>query len=186
MENQTTGPAVKSNFVNVFAWLMIVFNGFGLLISIMQNIIVAFVFKLGEFDTAFKDMGDMPRGFPTFLFKNIRVLLPLIGVVIIFALISSIGLLKRKEWARKSFLFLLGFAILYTIAGTVFQTIFMKSMFHGTDIPSEFSFISTFFMIFMIIFSLGFIFLFGWLFKKLSSDKIKAEFILPVIVITEP
>lgn len=186
MENQTTGPVVKSNFVSVFAWLMIIFNGFGLFISIMQNIIVAFVFKLGEFDTAFKDMGDMPKGFPAFLFKNIRVLVPLIGVLILFAFISSIGLLKRKEWARRSFLFLLGFAILYTIAGSVFEAIFMRSMFHGTDMPSEFSFISSFFMIFMIIFSLGFIFLFGWLFRKLSSGRIKEEFILPVTVIIEP
>ena len=185
MENQTSEPVVKSNFVNVFAWLMIVFNGFGLLISIMQNIIFAFIFKIGEFDSVFKDMGDMPKGFPTFLFKNIRVLLPLIGLFILFAFISSIGLLKRKEWARKSFLFLLGFGILYTLAGTVFQTVFMRSMFHSTDMPSEFSFISTFFMIFMIIFSIGFIFLFGWLIKKMSSDKIKAEFNLPLTVIPE-
>lgn len=136
MENQTSGSEVKSNFVTVFAWLMIVFNGFGLFISIMQNIIIAFVFKLNEFDTAFKNMGDMSEGFPRFLLKNIRVLLPLLGVFILFAFISSIKLLKRKEWARKSFLFLLGFGILYTIGGTVFQIIFMKSMFHSTDIPN--------------------------------------------------
>jgi hypothetical protein len=185
MENQTSGPVVKSTFVTVFAWIMIVINGFGLFISVLQNIIVAFVFRLDEFNTAFKDMGDMPEGFPRFIMKNIRMLLPLLGVFILFAFISSIGLLKRKEWARKSFLFLLGFGILYTIAGTVFQFIFMKSMFHGTDIPSEFNFISSFFMIFMIIFSLGFIFLFGWLLKKLSSVKIKEEFISPV-TITEP
>jgi hypothetical protein len=185
MENQTSGPVVKSNFVYVFAWLMIVFNGFGLLISIMQNIIFAFVFKMGEFDSIFKDIGDMQKGFPTFLFKNIRLLLPLLGIFILFAFISSIGLLKRKEWARKSFLFLLGFGILYTIAGTVIQIIFMKSMFHGNDMPSEFGFITSFFKIFTIIFSLGFIFLFGWLFKKLSSGKIKEEF-MPVTVTIQP
>jgi hypothetical protein len=64
MENQSTAPPVKSSFVNVFAWLMIVFNGFGLFMSIIQNIIFVFVFKMDEFRNAFNDMGDIPKGIP--------------------------------------------------------------------------------------------------------------------------
>jgi hypothetical protein len=177
MENQTLVPVVKSTFVTVFAWLMIIFNGFGLFMSIIQNIIFAFLFKSHEFNTLSDEMGDIPEGLPAFFFNHIQLLIPLFGVFILFAFISSIALLKRKEWARKAFLFLLGFGILYIIAGTVFQFIFMRSIFSGIELPSEFNFISLFFIIIMIIFSLGFIILFGWLFRKLSADKIKEEFI---------
>jgi hypothetical protein len=183
MENQPSAPVVKSSFVNVFAWLMIVFNGFGLFVSIIQNIIFVFIFQMDEFKNAFNDMGDIPKGIPAFFLKNIRVLIPLMGLFILFAFISSIGLLKRKEWARKVFLFLLGFGIIYTIAGAIFQVIFMRSMFGGADLPSDFNFIKIFIVIFMVIFCIGFIVLFGWLFKKLSSDTIKEEFIIPETII---
>lgn len=184
MENQHPAPVIKSSFVNVFAWLMIVFNGFGLFVSIIQNIIFAFVFRMDEFNSAFNDMGDIQKGLPAFFLKNIRVLIPLMGFFILVAFISSIGLLKRKEWARKVFLFLLGFGILYTIAGAVFQTIFMKSMFGGAELPADFNFIKIFVVIFMVIFSIGFVVLFGWLFKKLLSESIKEEFIPPETIIS--
>jgi flagellar biogenesis protein FliO len=35
----------------------------------------------------------------------------------------------------------------------------------------------------MVIFSIGFIILFGWLFKKLSSENIKEEFIAPETIL---
>jgi hypothetical protein len=180
MENQSSTPIVKSTFVTVFAWLMVVFNGFGLLVALMQNIMFAFIFQIDEFNSAFNDIGDMPKGFPTFIFKNFKWIIPVFGLFILFAFISSIGLLKRKEWARKAFLFLLGFGIIYTISASVLQIIFAKSMFSFAEMPSEFDFFSIFFIAFMIIFSLGFIFLFGWLFKKLSSVKVKEEFNLPL------
>jgi len=183
MEYQAKSPAVKSSFVNVFAWLMIVFNGLGLLMSIVQNIIFAFIFKMDQFGNAFQDLGDLQRGFPGFFLRNIRLIIPLIGILILFAFLSSIGLLNRKEWARKAYLFLLGFGIIYTIAGTVFQAIFMKSIVYRTDMPSEFNAIAVIFMILMFIFSAGFIILFGWLFKKLSSEEIKTEF-SPAVAIT--
>jgi hypothetical protein len=166
----------KSTFVTVFAWLMIVFNGFGLFISLMQNIMFATFFKMDEFKSEFENPSDFPDGFPTFIFKNFQYIIPLMGILILFALIASIGLLKRKNWARISFLFLLGFGILYMIAGTILQIMVFGSAFNATEIPSEFSFFSTFFIIFMAIITLGFIFLFGWLIYRLSSQKIKEEF----------
>jgi len=185
MENQIPSPETKSSFVNVFAWMMIFINGLGLLMSIIQNIIFTIIFRMDDFNNAFKDLGDFQGSLPAFFLRNIRLIIPLFGILILFAFISSIGLLKRKEWARKAFLFLLGFGILYTVAGSVFQAIFMKSMFHGADIPAEFHAITVFFIIFMIIFSVGFIFLFGWLFKKLSSEAIKTEFSPPVAITPE-
>jgi flagellar biogenesis protein FliO len=56
-------------------------------------------------------------------------------------------------------------------------------MFGGADLPSDFNFIKIFIVIFMVIFCIGFIVLFGWLFKKLSSDVIKEEFIIPETII---
>jgi len=177
MENQTLTPLPKSTFVTVFAWLMIIFNGFGLFVSLMQNVMFAFISQFDEFSSAFNDVGDFPKGFPTFLFKNIRWIIPIFGLFILFAFVSSIGLLRRKEWARKAFLFLLGFGIIYIIAGTILYCIFTRSIFSISEIPSEFNSFSIIFIVFMIIMSLGFIFLFGWLFYKLSSTKIKEEFI---------
>ena len=177
MENPDQLPHEKSSFVSVLAWLMIIFNGFGLFMSIIENVIVAFIFNK-KFDSAFNDTGSF-NGFPSFFLNNIHVILPVMTLFLLFALVSSIGLLKRKEWARKSFLGLFVFGILYTVSATVFQTIFMNSIFHESDMPGGFGSLKILFMVILIVFSLGFILLFGWLFKKLNSGKIREEFMLP-------
>jgi len=155
---------------------MIVINGFSLLISLLQNVMFAFFFR-NEFQSAFNDLSDFPKGFPTFILQNIRWLLPAMGLCILFAFISSIGLLRRKEWARKVYLFLLGFGIIYSFALAVLLIIFTRSFFSATETPSEFNLLTTFLrtfpVMFIMVIALGYSILYGWLFKNYRLQKSK-------------
>jgi hypothetical protein len=98
-----------------------------------------------------------------------------------FMLISSIGLLKRRNWARLCFIGLMALAIVWQLAGLGFQFSMFSSM------HEQFSAAATqgapdmapFFIaiaVFSVIFALGFSFIFGWIIKKLISAPIAAEF----------
>jgi hypothetical protein len=176
METNPNLPVQKSTFISVFAWIMIFFNGFGVLISLLQNVMMIYFYQFDEFKKIFSSTDSLPEGVPTFLFSNIRIIIPVIGVLLVFAFVSSIGLLNRKEWARKAYLFLLGFGILYFITGTIYNFVFTRSVFKAMEMPPELSSISALFLVIGILFSLGFFFLLGWLYYRLSRQDLKEEF----------
>jgi len=177
MTSTEINPDTRSSFINVFAWIMIILNGFNLFFSIIQYMILTIIRQFKEFDKVSIHFQTVTFRFPSFMIKNMHLIFLLSGIIALVSLISAIGLLKRKEWARKAFLFLIAFAMVNLIASDLLRIYFMNSTFHlSSNIPIEFHVIQGFMIFFMLIFSLSFLFLFGWLFKKLSSSKIKMEF----------
>src|SRR5713226_3604903 len=130
---------VKSTFVTVVAWVFIVLSGFATFISLMQNLMVRFMpqqaFNEATADTTFARI--MPSG-PRFMFAHLRLLVLLVLVLCVLMLLSSIGLLRRRNWARLVFIGLLGAGILYNIAGLLLQQSMMSSFASSFPLDSAF------------------------------------------------
>ncbi len=171
----------RSIFVTVLAWIFIVFSGFGTAISILQNIMIQTIFRSSEFNQAAQAVPPGVPPFAGFMMGHFQLFFIAFLLASAFMLISSIGLLKRRNWARLCFIGLMALAIAWQLAGLGIQF----SMF--SYMHEQFSAAATqgapdmapFFIaiaVFSVIFALGFIVLFGWIVKKLISAPIAAEF----------
>jgi hypothetical protein len=90
-------------------------------------------------------------------------------------LASSIGLLKRKNWARLIFVGLMALGIVWNLGGIVLQFAMFASMQNGFGHPGmEVFFIAM--SAVSILFAFGFSGIFGWIAKRLLSPAIAAEF----------
>ena len=115
-----------------------------------------------------------------FMMENVRMLFASFLVVTSATLCSSVGLLKRKNWARLVFIIILSLGIVWNIAGFFFQ-FFTMNEFPGPQIPDtefqrNFNTMRNVILIFTAILSIGMSVLFGWLIRKLSSPQIREEF----------
>lgn len=106
-----------------------------------------------------------------------------IGWVVVFGvvLITAVGLLKRKEWARRLFIGLLGVGILWSVAVLIFNAgAFQLSFETPADIAAEVrarheavvAIVSALF----VLMTIGVVLLSGWIIKRLTSSAITKEF----------
>jgi len=171
-----------STFVTVLAWIFIILSGFGVPIAALQNVMVWTVFSSPEFTQSFETSSsvDMPSA-AIFLTSHMHLFFFAVLLFLVFTLVSSIGLLKRKHWARFSFVGLMLFGILWNLGGLVIQFSIYSSM------QQEFSAMSTqggpnmdVFMFAMaavaVLFAVALSVLLGWIAKRLLSPEIAAEF----------
>lgn len=172
----------RSSFVTVLAWIFIVLSGFATMISILQNIMVWTMFNQPEVANA---MSTPPPGAPPFLafmagyFQWIFLAFLLVTIA---TLVSSIGLLKRINWARLVFIGLMFLGIAWNLLG-LFGQFAMKTFMRGQfaaipktpDMPDMQAFMIGM-MVVSAIFAIGFSVLFGWIAKRLLSLEIRAEF----------
>ena len=156
----------RSTFVTVTAWIFIVLSGLGILMGILQNLIVAFVFTQETFAELFGALQEenMP-GYMVYILENIQLILFLSLLLTILLFTSSIGLLKRKNWARRVFVsYLLVFAV-YMVVGSVFQHNMMSAMMSPigsqTSAPSSFQTIMEAMQYTALIFNIGLGLVFG-------------------------
>ena len=63
-----------------------------------------------------------------FMMANIRLIFCTFLALSVITLVSSIALLKRKNWARIMFVFLMGLGIVWDIGGLFFQQSLFSSM----------------------------------------------------------
>jgi hypothetical protein len=171
----------KSAFVNALAWIFIALAGFATLISILQNVMIFLVFPVDEMNETFKDtqVQEQIPFFARFMFSNIRLFFLGFLAISATALVSAIGLLKRKNWGRIIFLAIMGLGICWNLFGLVIQNMMFTSMpgFPHGEIDSQFSTMMLAMKIVTFIFAVGISYLFGWIIYKLCSVKIKTEFI---------
>jgi hypothetical protein len=170
----------RSTFVTVLAWIFIALSGLGTLISILQNIMAWTVFRSAEFDQAMQASPQVDTPFVIdFMFSHFYLFF-LAGLLIsVFTLASSIGLLKRKNWARLSFIGIMALAILWNLGCLVIQCSTLNDLFNAPltgQGGADFRIIVVSVTIIGAIFSVGFIALFGWIAKRLTSSAIVAEF----------
>ena len=168
----------QSFFINIFAWISIVFSGFSIVIGIKQNMIIMRVMK----DIGLEEMSqNIPDDMPpmmAIMFGNIELIAMGTLVLAIITFISAIALLKRKNWARLFFIVLLVVGILWNVIGGYMQFDMMGSMmFAGEEIPAEMQSMQSTMKIVIGVMIVAILALHIYLIKRLSSDEIKGEFL---------
>lgn len=176
-------PATQSMFVSVLAWIFIVLAGFATVISVFQNIMVHTVLtpdRMQMVMTEVKSKQEIPP-YAEFMLENFRPIMLLLLIVSAATFVSAIGLLKRKNWARVVFIWLLGFGILWQIGGLIMQQSMMSSMSAAPpntqpEFQSQFETMATMMLILSFAMAIGLSLLFGWIIKRLMSPTIQQEF----------
>ena len=171
----------RSNFVTPLSWIFIALSGFATFISIAQNIMIGFMFDhsfMNEIQNA-PGSENIPAFF-RFMILNIRLFFLAFLIVSSTTLVSSIGLLKRKNWGRIVFMIIMGLGIAWTAFGVFMQFTMFPQMMNGiadTAGADRFRMMYTVMRVFSLVFAAALCCLFGWIIKKLSSKTIKSEFL---------
>lgn len=171
----------RSNFVTVVAWIFIVLSGFASLISVLQNLMLHFLMPMDEMrqDMSGQAVEQMPAA-AMFILGHIELIFAAFLVVFLVTLASSIGLLKRKNWARITFVALMLLGAFSNLGGLVLHQTIMSQMPIALDATPEFQahleFMMTVMRVIAALFSLGMSTLFGWIAWRLWSPSIVAEF----------
>lgn len=178
MEEQSNKSAAsRSTFVTVLAWVFIVITGFMTFISLLQNVMINTMVPFENMPSpSGPGVEKMPAAFE-FIFGNIHLVFLTFFVISAATLISAIGLLRRKNWARKVFIGILGLGIVWNIGGIIFQQMVFSSMPPlPSDAPDGFNQMATIMFVFSAVMAAGISLLFAWLIKRLLSASIRAEF----------
>ena len=121
----------RSTFVTVIAWIGIVITGFGVFITGLQNLALNLMMD-ERFDEKLKKsdpeaLENMPS-FAILMFSHFELIFFLMFLLSLIAFVSSIGLLKRKNWARLIIISVLGIGVVWNIGSLFFQQSFMSEM----------------------------------------------------------
>lgn len=181
-----TSPEVvapRSSFVTSVAWTFIVLAGFATAITLLQNIMISVMFPVEEIRASMREAQKSPPmpAFASFMLDHIRLMFGLFFAVCALTLMSAIGLLKRKNWARLIFISMMVLGMLWNLAG-VFIPYFMFSSFPPIsetaprDLHDNFQLMTNIMMGFTTVIVIIFALLFGWIAKRLMSPDIKGEF----------
>src|SRR5262245_44225959 len=106
----------QSTFVTVVAWIFIVLSGFSTLVTAFQSVFVMLMFRAALGSSAEKDVAM--NGQP--LFVRFMLLHPYVWFLACFVvsattLVASIGVLRRRNWARLTLVGLLTAGIAWTL-----------------------------------------------------------------------
>jgi hypothetical protein len=115
-----------------------------------------------------------------FMISNVRFFFLAFLIVSSTTLVSSIGLLKRKNWGRIIFMIIMGLGIAWTVFGVSMQFMMFPQMmrdFPDSADADQFRMMFTVMRVFTFVFAAAVCCLFGWIIKKLSSRTIKSEFL---------
>lgn len=172
-----------SDFVTAVAWIFIALSGFATLIALLQNLMINLAFPVAEMQVAVEQGGKGPP-LPwlfKFMLRNVRLVFFSFLILSALTFVSSIGLLKRRNWARLTFIGIMGFGIAWNFGGLAVQLSMFSSFPPIPDnAPAEFQDRFDFFargiMVFSVLFAVGMSGLLGWIIKRLVSRDIRREF----------
>ena len=164
----------QSTFVTTLAWILIVLGGLGVAVSLLQNVMINLV--MPTLDAAHNPPGRNHREVPIALFRVVGIVM--LGIVS-FLTYAAYALLKRRDWARRTFVVLFALAILFSVLWLVAIGLGVGSTFFSLGSNAPAAILSAFGVMVAAysIFVLGFSILFTWLIRRLRSPVIKAEFI---------
>jgi hypothetical protein len=164
-------PAERSEFVTVVSWIFICLSGLGTLVSVGQCFAFDMMMSFGPTPDVINDAeasGDIPPA-AAFAIRHLRQLIEAFLLLWLIALVASIGLLKRRNWARLVFIGLMALGIIWNLASPILQLIVLRGM------RSTMQIFSVIFAL-NVIYALAFCLLFGWIIVRLMSAKVRSEF----------
>jgi hypothetical protein len=164
-----TDRAKTATFITVLAWILISFTGLGAASALLQNVLVNILSSAPHMDP----WGQSTRGQEPFLI--LRIVVAFLFLFLLFALVCAVGLLKRKDWARRTFiaLFALGIGfhavalLLFVLGAGVFSP-----PAPALGAQAQFASMVRLMVIPMTVGALGISILFGWLIKRLVSTDV--------------
>jgi len=173
----------RSTFVTAVAWVFITFAGFATFISLLQALMFIFVFPSDQLTpprSTHPGLEAMPSVF-RFMMENIHLFFVLFWSLSLITLVSAIGLLRRKNWARLVFVGLMVFGIGWNLGGIWLQQQMLSSIpklppTAPPHIASDFGTMATIMTIAMTVFAIGISLVFAWIIKRLVARSVKAEF----------
>jgi hypothetical protein len=182
MNGMSGGPAQRSTFVTVVAWIFIVLSGFGTFMLILESFVLSTVMPHMQASVdAAKARGQVPPS-ADFMFGHMQAVFGVIILLSVGMLLVSIGLLKRRNWARILFIAIMALGILGGIGSAVLQRYIFSAMPTSTpdNMPPEFraqfeSMMSAM-QVVSIVFTIAFSLLYGWIIVRLMSASIRREF----------
>jgi hypothetical protein len=114
-----TAAVTESTFITVIAWIFIIGGAISVFISISSFFIVGPTQEALFRDTAFT---ALPPGGTKFLIGHTLELIALAMLTLsVVTLVSSVGLLRRRNWARLLLIAMLGIGAVYLIANLFLQ-----------------------------------------------------------------
>lgn len=115
-----------------------------------------------------------------FMFSHFDLFFVSMFLLSLFALIASIGLLKRKNWARIIYIVLLALGIVWNLVSLIFQKWTAQQFPMPPDTPEAFQSqmhtLMTVMSIVAVVVVILFSVLYGWMIWKLRSPQIIKEF----------
>ena len=166
----------RSTFITVLAWVFIVLAGLATLISALQNVLLS---TMGAFDLPVKH-GPLEEQAPAavrFMAEHVRLFFLSFFGLSAFTLASSVGLLRRKNWARIAFVLILCLGIFWNVGGVLFQELaFPAAGVVAPDAPPGFQDAQGIMLVFTFAIAIGLSLLFAWLIWRLLSTRVRAEF----------
>ncbi len=177
--NEMSQTIPRSTFVTVLAWIFIVGGGFTTFISVLQNVMLTFFFPVDQMQTT-TGAENMPA-VALFMLNHMRLFFAAFLILSLTVFVSSIGLLKRKNWARLIFICLFVLGIIWNVAGIFIQSAMFSAMpAPPPGAPQEFTAqiesMANTMLVFSFAMAVGVSALFGWLIKRLLSPTIRREF----------
>tara|TARA_R110002124_G_scaffold5301_1_gene33005 strand:+ start:18274 stop:18723 length:450 start_codon:yes stop_codon:yes gene_type:complete len=148
---------------------MILISGLAIFFSLMQNIMMYMLPFPNEELSEQSDLMD-------YVFYYSEIIFAIFMLIAIWTFISSIGLLKRKNWARISMICIFVWAILWTITSSSFQWFYFFDIQFSdfSEVSLDIASIIATAVLLVLIITLTVLFI--WLIKKLISQNIKNEF----------
>jgi hypothetical protein len=160
------------------AWLFIVVAACATPISVLQNVMIVTMLRdhARSWGSA-SALAQLPAAH-RFVLTHMEGLFLAVLVICVYALACSIGLLKRKDWARRGFLGLLAIGIVSGVAALVFQSVFLSEIANRPAASGQPHLRVLFFLMKVLaaVMVLALVVVFGWMIRKLTSPPIKAEF----------
>lgn len=181
--NLSSGGVVRqmppqSSFVTVLAWIFIGLSSIGALTGVMQIIAFSVVVDQAQIGDGLREFFPNMPSVLVFLFSNFKWLL--LGGLFFSALTlaSSIGLLKRLEWARWCFIGLMLLTIAWNLGMVVvqLQVISFAKQVMQTQGAQDVRPMAWALTIICGFFAAAFIALHVWIIKRLLAPSVAAEF----------
>jgi hypothetical protein len=123
----TSARPPRSTFVTVVAWLFIAVSALATPIAIAQRFLVLRLLREQVMAPAGAPRPALPTAI-AFVFAHLEPIFLALVVVFAYALVTAIGLLMRKSWARPAFLALLVIGIGGAAAGFALQSVLLAEM----------------------------------------------------------
>ncbi len=159
-----------TRFITAVSWVFLILGGMATLGSALQTVLVLTVFS--DAPEIASEVGL--EGMRGFAFQYPRTIALSALAFSGSALLAAIGLLRRREWARRLMVIVLGLGVAYAVGSAVFQWMYFKDVMSQIPPGARSFYIHTRNGALVVATVIGGVA--AWLAMKLSSAQIRAEF----------